>query len=57
MVEYAQVAGDDFVLKDCTGWDIDTVALICNYDNSSLQTPATVANQRQEFLNGTQSTR
>lgn len=36
MIENAHVARHDFVFQDCTRWNIDSVTVICNDDNSSL---------------------
>ena len=36
MIQNAHVARHDFVLQNCTAWNIDSVTVICNDDNSSL---------------------
>lgn len=35
MVKDAQVASDDLVFKNCTGWDIDALSVVGNNDDGT----------------------
>ena len=41
MVQNTKVARNDFVLKICPGWDINTIAVVSNDDDSALESDIT----------------
>ena len=37
MVENSQIAGYNFVLQDCSGWNVDPVAMVSDDDDGPLE--------------------